>query len=402
MKILFLSFHEILAPRLLLEIRTLLKEGHDVRVLAWNSSGKAWRYDFPVTFIHNQSRVSFERSLKQGFFITLRRIVGGLYPRTFKELLTRSWDVVHCNSLVVLPPAVLAKFFKGGKIIHDSYEFPSQTIPGRLKSTGLASLFRMVIEQTEKLLLSWVDAILTIPSVGDGERQKFAKRCNLVEVLMNVPTLEGIVSKKSYAPPPTAIYTGALSRDKGLYAMLEATANLISSYPEFKLVLVGYMIENQAEMEEKIDNLGIRKNVVIHSWVSPDELGDYISQAWVGLWPNQAREKFNRVTTGNSRKGFEYMKYGLPVVASSYGEIAKAVAEEQAGFLTDASNPEALAQAVQKIIADPDLRQKMAENGLKAVRNKYNWEKESAKLITLYKALENQADTESRHRRSSK
>jgi glycosyltransferase involved in cell wall biosynthesis len=388
MNILFLMHYETIGPRLQLEIKTLLTEGHEVQVVAWNNGGKEYPYNFPVTYIHHKNQDFFSQSLlKKGLLLTLGRIIGDLYPRTFKEVLASSWDVIHCCNLALLPMAVLAKWLKGGKIIFDSYEMPILKIPLRLKNQKLASLTRLGLEKMERVLVSQVDGVLTIPSVDDQERKKFTRYCQKVEVLLNVPDLEGISSGKTYSPPPTAIFCGGLNREKGLYSMLAATALVTQTHPEFRLVLIGQMYEDPLQVAETIDNLGIRNNVSIHSWVPIDKLGEYLASAWIGLWPSLPCEHYSQVTTGNSRKGFEYMKYGLPVVASSFGEMAQAVYEEQAGILVDATRPEALARAITKIIDHPELRKKMAAKGMAAIRNKYNWEKESIKMIHIYNSI---------------
>ncbi|RJR46513.1 MAG: glycosyltransferase [Deltaproteobacteria bacterium] len=388
MNILLLTHYETVGGRRQLEINTLRQAGHSVQVVAWNSSGKEYQYDFPVTYIHNRSRVYFSQSLlKKGLLATLWTI-GGLYPRTLKMILATRWDVLHCCNLALLPLAVLGKWLKGGKIIFDSYEMPILKVPLRIKNRGLAAITRLVLENTERFLVSQVDGVLTIPAVGGHEKKKFARYCNNVEVLMNVPDLQGIVSHKDYPQPPTAIFFGGLNREKGLFAMLEAAALLVKPYPNFRLILIGYMFENPAAVQETIDRLGIRDHVVLHSWVPTDKLGEYLAHAWVGLWPSQPCGHYTQVTTGNSRKGFQYMKYGLPIVGTTFGEIATHVAEEGAGLLVDCTRPEALAAAMAEIFEHPELREKMSANGLAAVRTKYNWESESKKLLKVYRALE--------------
>ena len=43
-----------------------------------------------------------------------------------------------------------------------------------------------------------------------------------------------------------------------------------------------------------------------------------------------------------------------------------------------------LSRAIEYLVRNPDLRQKMGENGRRAVEEKYNWEREGQKLINLY------------------
>jgi hypothetical protein len=387
MKVLILTHHEAIGVRLRMEIPTLQQQGHEVKVVAWNTSGQERRFDFPVTYVHHRRGGEFYETLKRGLLPTLGRICC-LYPGTLKEVLNSSWDVVHCFHLALLPVAVLGKLLKGGRVVYDAFEFHGLNISRKLKNPMLARFSRIFLEKFERLLLAWVDGVLTFPSVGDQEMHKYAKYCRKVEVLMNVPHIKGIIERKTFPPPPTAVFTGLMDKAKGLYAMLEATSLVIAHCPDFKLVLIGTIHEDPAEVEQKIDSLGIRGNVIMHSWVPPEELGKFIDAAWVGLWLNQPTLIFSLCTTGTSQKGFTYWKYGLPVVATSFGEVAKSVAEEQAGILVDATKPAEIAQAVLTIIQNPALRQKMVENGLAAVRDKYNWEKEAVKLINLYQALE--------------
>jgi glycosyltransferase involved in cell wall biosynthesis len=388
MKILVMTHVETIGGRRRLLIKTLKKAGHEVRVVAWNSTGNEYNYDFPVTYIRNLSRVGFKQSLKQGFLITLARIVGGLYPRTLKELLSSSWDLLHCCHLSMLPAAILAKMLKGGKLIFDSYEFHGLNLSAKMNRPRIASLMAGIIETVEKLLLPWVDGVLTVPSVGDREKKKFAKLCKNLEVLMNVPSSAEIIDRKVFSPPPTAVYFGHIKKEKGLYEMLEATSLVAASIPEFKLILIGPIFEKPEKVENKIDSLGIRDNVVLYRrWVPIDEVREVLASAWVGLSPYQPSLLYSYITVGNSRKTFEYMMHGIPLVAASFGEIAKAVAEESAGILVDATKPEALAGGIKELIENKELREQMSRNGLAAVRNKYNWEKESLKLLRVYRAV---------------
>jgi glycosyltransferase involved in cell wall biosynthesis len=387
LKILFLAHHEALGPRLLQEIKELSDAGHQAAALIWNFSGKEYHYKFPYTYIFSQNRESFKEGLKKSLFGAVGKVLGYLYPQTLKEVLTSSWDVVHCANLSLLPAAVIGKWLRGGKLVYDSYEFPTETIPAQIKNRTLTWFAKNVLEQSERFLLAWVDAVLTIPSINDEERKKFIKYCPTVQVMMNVPGLQGIYHNKDFQDPPSAIYSGGLNRNKGLYQMLEATAILRQSHPNFRLILVGHMLENPAGVEQNIIDLGIKDNVVIHSWVQPEKLEELLADAWIGLWLNQPGDQFRRITTGNSRKGFEYMKSGLPVVATSFGEIAKVVSEEQAGILVDATKPEDIAAAMNKIVENSAMRNKMSENGRSAVRNKYNWNIESKKLFWVYSKL---------------
>ena len=87
-------------------------------------------------------------------------------------------------------------------------------------------------------------------------------------------------------------------------------------------------------------------------------------------------------------KLFEYMAAGLPVVASNFPLWKEIIEGNECGLCVDPLDPRAIAQAIEHLIINPGEAQRMGENGQRAVLEKYNWEKESVKLLKLYeKAL---------------
>lgn len=59
----------------------------------------------------------------------------------------------------------------------------------------------------------------------------------------------------------------------------------------------------------------------------------------------------------------------------------------KARLMIEQKNPYKLAEAIETLIKDKELRMRLGENGRKAVLEKYNWENESKKLIGLYQKL---------------
>jgi len=87
---------------------------------------------------------------------------------------------------------------------------------------------------------------------------------------------------------------------------------------------------------------------------------------------------------GKSVEGFglvylEASAHGLPVVAHSVGGVAEAVVDNQTGLLVPPHDLEALTSALQRLIADPQLRSKLGEKGREWAR-RHTWS-ESAGLI---------------------
>ena len=81
------------------------------------------------------------------------------------------------------------------------------------------------------------------------------------------------------------------------------------------------------------------------------------------------------------------MHAGLPVVSTNFGEIAKVIEEEKCGILVDTNSSRAIADAVKLLLKNESLARKMSLNGRRAIRMKYNWEKESKKLLKVYNSV---------------
>jgi len=78
---------------------------------------------------------------------------------------------------------------------------------------------------------------------------------------------------------------------------------------------------------------------------------------------------------------------GKAVVVSNIGGLPEVVENNRTGIIVEPKNAEQAAEAINKLIADPELRLKMGEQGRKMVREKYEWNLCVEKLIQIYKGL---------------
>ncbi|HEV3478319.1 MAG TPA: glycosyltransferase family 4 protein [Gaiellaceae bacterium] len=67
----------------------------------------------------------------------------------------------------------------------------------------------------------------------------------------------------------------------------------------------------------------------------------------------------------------EAMAAGLPVVGSSVGGVPELVGDGETGFLVEPGNPDELAAAIGRLLADPELRRRMGEAGRERARVRF-------------------------------
>lgn len=128
-----------------------------------------------------------------------------------------------------------------------------------------------------------------------------------------------------------------------------------------------------------------RLNVSVN-WVwFPDEkdLFSFLGECAVGVLPSSS--DVARVM-GTPIKLFDYMSAGLPVVANRVGGWSELIEQEDIGLLTN-DDPKEFALAVLRLLEDEDLRARLSQNAIEAVRERYNWERSVEPLARFYENL---------------
>jgi len=92
-------------------------------------------------------------------------------------------------------------------------------------------------------------------------------------------------------------------------------------------------------------------------------------------------------TEGISNAILEYMALGKVVVASSGGGTNELVSDGATGFLVTPSNPAELAEKMELLLNDRELRRKMGEAGRRRIADEFSIERMVNKFLDLYKDL---------------
>lgn len=182
------------------------------------------------------------------------------------------------------------------------------------------------------------------------------------------------------------IYTGSITRFRGAMQMLEAARICTETYSSVQFLFVGTVTPANliAEMNDFIHRNGLQANVELKDAVPFSEIGLLYEQSRIGLgifMPIPTHRIIMPIKT------FEYMHYGLPLVASNFGHIGDIVVTNNAGLTVDPTSPQAIANAIMLLLSDESLYSELSENGQKAVAEKYRWEQEVEKLLALYAEL---------------
>ena len=158
--------------------------------------------------------------------------------------------------------------------------------------------------------------------------------------------------------PPHVLFVGRLSEEKGILEFLQATRDV-------PRVVVG-----DGPLRERVpDAVG---------FVSRSELERRLERAAVVVCPSR-REGFGVVAR-------EAMAFGRPVVATSVGGLLDAVEDGSTGLLVPPRDPAALRSAVERLLADPELRRRLGAAARDRARESFSWETATAATLGAYGA----------------
>lgn len=181
----------------------------------------------------------------------------------------------------------------------------------------------------------------------------------------------------------TVLTVGRLVERKGIRYLIDAM-KLLPEDLNAELVIVGGG-PLKTELEAYIREKGQGLRVKFAGKVSEQELVDYYRKASVYAQPAIFDSRGDTEMLGVVM--LEAMHYGVPVVASNVGGIPDVVQDGETGLLVPQKDPKALALAIEKLLGDQKLADKMASNARKQLDVNFSWDNILDIILKAYNNL---------------
>lgn len=165
---------------------------------------------------------------------------------------------------------------------------------------------------------------------------------------------------------------------KGHDPLFDAIPAVVRALPGVRFLLVGDGIL-QEHLRERARRGGFLENVVFAGLVPRERIPEMISAMDV-LVHTSLREGLARVLP-------QALAMGKPCVSFDLDGAPEVVIHEQTGLLVRPDDPEGLADALQRLLADPDLRLRMGERGRRRVDPAFRAETMTAEIAAVYRRL---------------
>jgi len=302
--------------------------------------------------------------------------------RVFQAALKEDPHIYHFHDPELLGVGMLLKLFTGKKVIYDVHEdYCKQTLSKSYIPKILRKSIGFLIRIIEYLSSKIFEGIVT---ATDDILKNFSHHKRAVSI-KNFPILSDFSifreNRDKNKEMFNLIYVGGLTEIRGISQIIKAL-EFIDSNRKFKLILCGRFYPTDYEKEvrglkgfEKVEYLG---------WKDPHDIPELLIRADVGIICFLPEPNYIKAMP---IKLFEYMAMGLPVMASNFPLWKEIVEGNKCGICVDPLDLKDIADTIKYFLKHPEERKKMGNNGRRAVLQKYNWEKESEKIINLYSEL---------------
>jgi glycosyltransferase involved in cell wall biosynthesis len=158
---------------------------------------------------------------------------------------------------------------------------------------------------------------------------------------------------------------------------LEAAAIIRKLYPETRFVMVGADNGNMAEIATRVKALGLEQSVaMLGSQSRPERIF-----AAIDIYVCTSD------TEGFSNVLLEALACGKPVIATRVGGNQEVIRDGDNGFLVPPKSPELVARALEKLLAQPNLRVAMGNRGRNFAEAKFSLKRMVDEHERLYKEL---------------
>ena len=310
-------------------------------------------------------------------------------------------DVVHCHTWYAHAGGLLSRLLYGTPLVITTHSLEPLR-PWKREQLGRGYDFSSWVEKTA---LETADAIIAVSrETRDDILNHFTVDPARVRVIPN-----GIdVEQYRYTPDrdalekagipmglPYVLFVGRITRQKGIIHLVRAIRHLA---PGLGVVLLAGQPDTPEigeEMKRGVEEVRKEREHVywIPEMVSKRDAIQFYSHAKVFCCPS-IYEPFGIIN-------LEAMACGAPVVASAVGGIKEVVVPEETGILVsfdqqseapfEAVDPERfardLAAGINRVVADPALRERFSAAGRKRAEDHYSWTSIAGRVRDLYREV---------------
>src|SRR5512139_1735091 len=303
------------------------------------------------------------------------------FQRALKRQLDGAdYDVVHCRDSWSAVPVLEARARLGFTVVYDLARSPlgETTFDAELDAQYTRDEDRC-LQEADLVLAPTLAAVKVIAARGKPER-----------VVLSPPGVD--IDRFDWDDPPKGetrpriLYVGSIDPGRGVRVLVRAMA-AITREVDARLTIAGSMAPKfEQPLRDGIRELGLQNHIEILAPIDHDQLPALYATATVCVVP-AAADLTPNPTVVYPTKILEYMACRRAIVAPRRETVAQVVENNREALLFEPGDPIDLARKVLRLLGEPMLRERLAQNAYERVRRDFTASAARRALRTAYMGL---------------
>ncbi len=318
-----------------------------------------------------------------GFFLEYASAIWGETRLAWKAWRRHRFKVIHiCNPPDLLFLTALPFKLLGVRVIYDVHDLWPEMFEAKFTRRGPVY---WAVRVAERLTYACASVVLTtndtVRAVAEGRGGKLPDRVFMVRTAPKIP-------RGTYAPEPglkrgrahLVGYIGVMGSADGVHHLIEAADCLVNQKGrrDIQFLLMGTGPEYEGLVKER-DRLGLQPFVEMPGWTTGETLFRSLQTIDLGV-SCDPKNSYNDACTMN--KVLEYMAFGKPQVM--FDLVESRASAGPAGWYVKECSSVKLAEAIEQLLDNPELRQTMGQIGAERFAKWVDWGRSVEQLEQAY------------------
>jgi glycosyltransferase involved in cell wall biosynthesis len=321
-----------------------------------------------------------------------------------RRLASERYDVVHVRSIWEGTPALLLRAVRGYRLVYEVNGLPSIELKYHYPALAQSPELIARLRAQERALMRAADLVITqsrttrnyLRSQGAGggrlvvipngvDAGRFPKPLSAVSDLSDLSDLSDRWDlSDGERRVATILYLGTLAPWQGLPYLISAVAAARTPY-RLRIVGTGRR-EWRRGLERQIRRLGLEERAVVEPPIAPEEVPALLASVDVAAAPLAVTDR-NVIQGCCPLKILEYMAAGKAIVAPRMPTVRELLEHERTALLYRPDRPRRLAETLDRLAEDPELRRRLGMAAAEDARTRFPWSAHDQALRQAYASL---------------
>ena len=274
----------------------------------------------------------------------------------FFSLLERwdSYDIIHAHSHLFFS-TVLCTFvrkFRSTPLVVTNHGLISQTAPYWVQRLYLPTIGRWIFRSS--------DAIICYTETERDQMVDIGVPPDKIHVIHNGIDTSVFVPSNLSPPKKQILWIGRFTPGKGLEYLLKGFQIFSQNFPDYILMMVGQG-SLKDDVTKMIQKMNLEDRIIQRDFIPNEEIPNLYQESCLFILPS--------LEEGVPRTILEAMACGKPVVCTALPQLVDIVSG--CGILVPKGDPEAIADALSKLISCPIMAHNLGQSARKKVVSQY-------------------------------